>query len=145
MSFDPQVQKLIDQGIITSEQAQAAADATPAANEVTGIARCLNRGCERYDAPRPVQLRKHTVYHRAPGLPLIESSSTHLVALDDADLMCPVETVAYTETQSVPFVDDEGVERVRSVTVERSKVVGCGGPCAIQEHEPPVYQKMLVV
>jgi hypothetical protein len=109
--IDPQVQKLIDQGVITPEQAREAADATPAAGEVTGIARCLNAGCGRFDEPRPIRLTKETVHHRAPGLPLIESSSTHLCAVDDSDLTCDA----------------------------------CGSPCAIQEHEPPVYQKMLVV
>jgi hypothetical protein len=111
VSLDPQVQKLIDQGVITAEQAREAADATPAANEVTGIARCLNAGCDRFDEPRPIRLRRETVYHRAPGLPLIESSTTHLCAVDDSELVCG----------------------------------SCGAPCAIQEHEPPVYQKMLVV
>jgi hypothetical protein len=113
-TFDPQTQVLIDQGTITLEQAHAAAAATPAADEIVGIVRCLNAGCGRYDEPREVRLRKQTVFHRAPGLPLIESSSTHLVAVDDADLYCPVDG-------------------------------GCGGPCAVQEHAPPTYQKMLVV
>jgi hypothetical protein len=127
--IDPQVQKLIDQGVITAEQAREAADATPAAGEVTGIARCLNEGCERFGEARPIRMRRETVYHRAPGLPLIESSTTHLCAVDDTDLLCPIEQVEY--------VDDEGVSQ--------TKTVGCGRPVALQEHEPPVYQKMLVV
>lgn len=88
MSFDPQVQHLIDSGAITPEQARAAAESSPAANEVAGFVRCLNEGCELFDESVPVRFVRHVTYHRAQGLPLIESSSVHLSAVDDADLLC---------------------------------------------------------
>jgi hypothetical protein len=88
VTLDPQVQHLIDSGVITPEQARAAADAAPAANEVAGFTVCLNTGCERYQESKPTRFVRHIVFHKAQGLPITESSTSHLCAVDDADLLC---------------------------------------------------------
>ena len=55
----------------------------------TGVARCVNRACEKFDASAPIALRLEVKEMRGPDSPLVLSTSEYLHPVDDADLPCP--------------------------------------------------------
>jgi hypothetical protein len=89
VSFSPQIQALLDAGSITEAQARDAEAKAPVPGELTGYARCMNVGCESYDQPRPIRLRRERTELRAADLAnLLVTSSEYLIPLDDSELAC---------------------------------------------------------
>ena len=106
----PELKALVEQGVVTSEQAQEAMAAAPAPNELTGVARCVGlgsvkRACEMLDASRPIRLRRVFMQSWAPDLPILLGQTEHFEVLTEGDDLCP----------------------------------GCGGSCSISPEEPPEY------
>jgi hypothetical protein len=87
--ISPELQALVDAGVITSEQALGAMAAAPAPNELSGFATCMNAGCEAHEVDRPVKLIRNTVQTWAVDLPIVLAETHYLEFIDDADSLCP--------------------------------------------------------
>lgn len=56
----------------------------------TGVARCPNPGCEKFDSSSPIALREDVVNRYAEDIPgYVLTNAIYLVPIDDADLACP--------------------------------------------------------
>lgn len=56
----------------------------------TGVARCVNQGCDKFDASMPIALQLEVKEMRSEDTPaLVLSTSEYLHPVDDADLPCP--------------------------------------------------------
>lgn len=87
--FTPELQALIEQGVIDEAMASKAMAAAPAPNEVAGFARCMDPGCEAHESFRPIRLIRSTVQVWAIDLPIVLNETHYLGAVDDSELVCP--------------------------------------------------------
>ena len=56
----------------------------------TGVARCVNQACEKFDASLPIALQLEVKEMRSEDTPaLVLATSEYLHPVDDADLPCP--------------------------------------------------------
>jgi hypothetical protein len=85
----PELQALVDQGVITGGQAVEAMAAAPAPNEVQGFARCMNPGCEEHETFRPIRMVRSTNQVWAIDLPIVLNETHYFAAVDDGELVCP--------------------------------------------------------
>jgi hypothetical protein len=85
----PELQALVDAGVITPAQASEASRAAPAPDEFMGFARCMTTGCPEAETDRPLALRRTRSQVMAPDLPLVINQTDHIEVVDDHDLVCP--------------------------------------------------------
>lgn len=85
----PELQALVDAGVIDAGQAQAAMASAPGPDEYMGLARCLNPACDMADTDRPVKFRTTTTRVMAPDLSIVINESKHRELIDEQDICCP--------------------------------------------------------
>jgi len=90
VTLTPELQTLIDEGIIDLAQAAAALAKAPAPGEVMGFVTCMNKGCDNWEVDRPARLIRSTHREWAIDLPVVLAETHYLSLVDDSDLECPV-------------------------------------------------------
>jgi hypothetical protein len=71
-------------------EAYEAAEKQRETGAFTGVARCVNQACEKFDVSMPIALQLEVKEMRSEDTPaLVLSTSEYLHPVDDADLPCP--------------------------------------------------------